>query len=72
MKIEQKRIDSIRFDVFKTLGIGFEAKLGNKLFVAGEVTSYVRDYGDARMCPVLDNPIPTLPRTKFTLLGGCS
>lgn len=33
----------------------------------GEVTNYVSQHEDARMCSVLDNPLATFPRTKITL-----
>jgi hypothetical protein len=32
---------------------GFEAKTGIKPIVAGEVAVYVRDFKDARICPVI-------------------
>ena len=64
MILNQKQLELIESDKDS------EAESGIKLVAMGEVADYVNQHKDVRMCPVLNNPLMTLPRTTMTTFGS--
>jgi hypothetical protein len=63
MEIYQKGLKSMKI---KRSLKGFEAKLAIKPCCWGETPNYVNQLVDARICPVLNNPLMTLLRTTVS------